>query len=364
MKINKYIISCGGTGGHIFPAISIANKIKEKDPKSSILFVGSSSKMEMSKVPESGYKIIGLPIKGFNRSFPLKNIFLPFRIFYSLLKSLTVIFNFKPDVVIGTGGYASGPIVFISQILGYPTLIQEQNSYPGITNKILGKRAKTIAVAYPDMEKYFIKEKIVLTGNPVRKDIINSKITKLESKLFFNLDSKKPTIGIIGGSLGALKINQIICNNISFLKKNGFQVIWQCGKLYYESYKVYDCNNIKVVPFISKMNCFYKAIDILISRSGASTISEICLTGTPSILIPSPNVAANHQYFNAMELYKKQLSEIIQEKDLERDFRKILKSFWLNNSLRNKIKIDLKKLSKPNATDKIVEHIKTYTIEK
>jgi len=358
VKTNKYIISGGGTGGHIFPALSIANKIKKENPESDFLFVGSIGNMEMNKIPDSGFSIIGLPIDGFQRSLSYRNILFPFKLFISLIKSIFLVIRYKPDAVIGTGGFASGPVVFVSQILGYPTLIQEQNSYAGVTNKILGKRANLVAVAYPKMEKFFSKEKIVFTGNPVRKDIIDNDIKSLDAKLFFDLDPDKPVIGVIGGSLGALKINQVISNYLNVFNDLGVQVIWQCGKLYYERYKIKETINIKIIPFITRMDYLYKAVDALISRSGASTISEICITNTPSVLIPSPNVAENHQYHNAMALYNEKASELIEEKNLDKNFKIVLTKFWLNDSLRKEMQKKLQKLSKPNATEEIVRHIK------
>ena len=358
MKINKYIISGGGTGGHIYPALSIANEIKNDNPESELLFVGSTGKMEMKKIPDSGFNIIGIPVDGFQRSFSFKNILFPFKLLVSIIKSIFIVARFKPDIVIGTGGFASGPVVFVSQLMGYPTLIQEQNSYPGITNKILGKKAKFISVAYPKMDKFFPKEKIVFTGNPVRKNIIFNEIKPMDAKLFFDLDPNKPIIGVIGGSLGALNLNKIISKNLNIFNDLGVQVIWQCGNLYYEKYKFLQTKSIKILPFISKMNFLYKSVDVLISRSGASTISEICITNTPSILIPSPNVAENHQYHNAIELFNLNASELIEEKNLEKKIKTVLPEFWLNYSLRKKMKKNLQKLSKPNATKDIVKLIK------
>jgi UDP-N-acetylglucosamine--N-acetylmuramyl-(pentapeptide) pyrophosphoryl-undecaprenol N-acetylglucosamine transferase len=363
VKNKKYIISGGGTGGHIFPALSIAKEIKNSEPKSEILFVGSIGKMEMKKIPDSGFNITGIPIDGIQRSFSCKNILFPFKLLTSIIKSFFIIIKFKPDIIIGTGGYASGPVVFVSQIMGYSTLIQEQNSYPGITNKILALKANIISVAYSRMDKHFSKEKIVLTGNPVRKDIIVNDAKLEDSKLFFNLDPKKPVIGIVGGSQGALNINRIIASNIHLFDDLGVQVIWQCGKIYFEKYKLLQTKNIKVIPFINKMNFFYKSVDLLITRSGASTISEITVTSTPSILVPSPNVSENHQYHNAIELYNLNAAEMIEEKDLEKKFKTVLTGLWLNNSIRIKMKKNLKKLSKPNATKDIVELIKKQLIE-
>ena len=364
MKTNKYIISGGGTGGHIFPALAIAEKLKVDNPNSKFLFVGSSGKMEMKKIPDFGYKIIGLSIDGFHRNTYFKNILFPFKLFSSIIKSIFLVIRYKPDIVIGTGGFASGPVVFVSQILGYPTLIQEQNSYAGITNRILGKRANCISVAYEGMEKFFPKEKIIITGNPVRKDIINNNIESSEAKLFFGLDPQKPTIGIIGGSLGSLKINEVINNHLKFLVDLGIQIIWQCGKLYYDEYKLKQTKSIRIIPFISNMSFLYKSIDILISRSGASTVSEICTTHTPSILIPSPNVAENHQYHNAMVLYNKNASEVIEEKKLNDMFKETFYNLWINDSLKNKMKKNLKNLSKPKAAYEIVKQVKKILIEK
>ena len=358
MKKTKYIISGGGTGGHIFPAISIANEIRRINPDSKILFVGSYGKMEMKKVPDSGFEIIGLPIDGFHRSFLLKNILFPFKLFISVIKSFFIVIKFKPDLVIGTGGFASGPVLFVSQVMGYPSIIQEQNSYPGITNKLLGKKAKFICVAYNKMEKFFPKHKIIITGNPVRKDIIENNIKKTEAIQFFDLDQKKPIVGIVGGSLGSQMINKVINDNIKTFNDLGIQLIWQCGKLYHDRYKHQHNQVIKVLPFITRMNFMYRSIDVLISRSGASTISEICITNTPSILIPSPNVAENHQYKNALKLYELNAAEMIEEKNLEAKFKPVLTEFLQNDLLRSKMKNNLKNLSKPNATKNIVEIIK------
>ena len=364
MKTNKYIISGGGTGGHIFPALSIANRIKKDNPEAEILFVGSLGKMEMKKIPDSGFNIIGLSIDGFQRHSYSRNILFPFKLFVSLIKSFFLIVKFKPDAVIGTGGFASGPVIFVSQILGYPSLIQEQNSYAGVTNRILSKRANFVSVAYTGMEKFFPKEKIILTGNPVRKDIIKNDISSSEAKLFFGLDPEKPTVGVIGGSLGSLRINEVISNNLKVFSDLGIQVIWQCGKLYFEEYKVKETKSVKIFPFISKMSYLYKAIDVLISRAGASTVSEICITKTPSILVPSPNVAENHQYHNAMVLFNENASAIIEESDLNNNFKNIFNDLWLDKLLRNEMKKNLKKLSKPEATEQIVKYIKQISIDK
>tara|TARA_Y100000994_G_scaffold54368_1_gene43866 strand:+ start:455 stop:1540 length:1086 start_codon:yes stop_codon:yes gene_type:complete len=357
VKTNKYIFSCGGTGGHIFPAVSLAKQIQKEYPNAEILFVGSNGKMEMNKIPEFGYRIIGLPIDGLKRKITLSNFIFPFRLLISLIKSLFILIDYKPNVVVGTGGYASGPILFIAQILGYPTLIQEQNSYAGITNKILGKRASKIAVAYPNMERFFPKNKIVFTGNPIRGDIL-LKIDKTKAKLHFDLDPNLPVIGISGGSQGARKINTVIEKNLNLFKKLNVQILWQCGVAYYDFYKKNQNTKIKVIPFVKRIDFWYKSIDLLISRSGASTVSEICSTQTPSILIPSPNVTANHQFHNAMVLYKQKASYLIEEKNIDNQFKSTLEKIWLSDKIKNQMKHELKKLSKPNSTKEITNCIK------
>ncbi|OUV49372.1 MAG: undecaprenyldiphospho-muramoylpentapeptide beta-N-acetylglucosaminyltransferase [Flavobacteriaceae bacterium TMED116] len=357
MKTNKYIFSGGGTGGHIFPAISLAKQIQIENPNAEILFIGSSGKMEMSKVPEYGFKIIGLPIDSFKRKISFSHLIFPLKLLISILKSLLILRSFKPNIVIGTGGYVSGPILFTAQILGYPTLIQEQNSYAGITNKLLSTRASKVAVAYPNMERFFPKNKIVFTGNPIRKEILK-KTNKSKAKLHFNLDPNQPVIGITGGSLGAKRINSIIEKNLKFFNKLNVQILWQCGVLYYNIYKKNQNSKIKIIPFVKRVDYWYNSIDLLISRSGASTISEICSTCTPSILIPSPNVSENHQYHNAMLLHKEKASELIEEKDLENEFKSIIKKIWLSEKIKNEMKYKLKKLSKPNSTSEIINCIK------
>ena len=357
MKTNKYIFSGGGTGGHIFPAVTLAIQIQKENPNAEILFVGSNGKMEMNKVPEFGFKIIGLPIDGLKRKITFNHFIFPFKLLISLIKSLFILMAYKPNVVVGTGGYASGPILFTAQILGYPTLIQEQNSYAGITNKILGKRASKIAVAYPNMERFFPKNKIVFTGNPIRKDIL-LKIDKAQAKLYFDLDPNLPVIGISGGSQGARKINSVIEKNLNFFKKLNVQVLWQCGVSYYDLYKKNQDSKIKIIPFVKKIDFWYKSIDLLISRSGASTISEICSTQTPSILIPSPNVSENHQFHNAMILFKQKASHLIEEKNIDNQFKSSLEQIWLSDKIKNQMKLELKKLSKPNSTKEITNCIK------
>lgn len=302
------ILSAGGTGGHIFPAIAIANYLKQKNPDIEILFIGAQGRMEMEKVPNAGYKIIGLPIAGFQRKWKWSNLLLPFKILVSFSKAFSVVRSFKPDIVVGFGGYASGPVLYISSLLGKPTIIQEQNSYAGVTNKILSKRAKAICVAYSDMERFFPREKIKLTGNPVRKDLMELNVNKEDAVKFFGLNQDKKTILVIGGSLGARTINESIEKGLEEFGKNNLQLIWQTGKAFYsrakEAAEPYS-DHVKVFDFINRMNFAYTAADIVISRAGALSISELTLVRKAAVLVPSPNVAEDHQTKNAMALVNK-----------------------------------------------------------
>ena len=302
----RVIISGGGTGGHIFPAISIANALRNMDPAIELLFVGAEGRMEMEKIPAAGYKIIGLPVAGFNRKEPWKNLSVAIKLIRSLWIARRIIRDFNPDVVVGVGGYASGPILREAGRQGIPYLIQEQNSYAGVTNKLLAKKARTICVAYNGMERYFPEEKIVKTGNPVRKGFENLEAVRAEAEQYFGLESGVPVILVLGGSLGAGSINRNLSDNIEMIKDSGFQWLWQTGSNYFENVnalvRVSTAGNIKVMSFIERMDLAYSAADLIISRAGAGTISELCLAGKPAILIPSPNVAEDHQTKNAMAL--------------------------------------------------------------
>ncbi len=316
---NRIIISGGGTGGHIFPAISIANSIKNADKSAEILFVGAKGKMEMEKVPIAGYKIVGLPVRGFQRKFTLKNFSVIYRLFISMIKAKKILKNFKPDIVVGVGGFASGPVLRAAVKKNIPTLIQEQNSYAGITNRILAKSVDRICVAYDDMERFFPEYKIIKTGNPVRQKLLNSSIKKEDGLLFFELEANKRTLLVLGGSLGALTINESIANNLDKIIEAKVQLIWQTGKAYYPKAKelVEKLNNpaIKVKDFISRMELAYTVADVVISRAGASTVSELTLIKKPAILIPSPNVAEDHQTKNAMALIKNDAAMMITDKE-------------------------------------------------
>jgi len=320
MKPYRLIISGGGTGGHIFPAISIANTFKERYPDAEILFVGADNRMEMERVPAAGYEIVGLPVSGFNRSNKLKNITVVRKLFRSLKMAKKLIRDFKPDVVVGVGGYASGPTLWAASSLGIPTLIQEQNSYAGITNKLLGRRASKICVAYDGMEHFFPSKRLALTGNPVRKDLEESLGERENALAYFNMTPAKKTVLIIGGSLGARTINSGILKGLHKLLEADIQIIWQTGQIYYES--VYD--QLKLMntrgllwyaDFISQMNYAYVAADLVVSRAGASSISELSILGKPSILVPSPNVAEDHQTKNALAIVNKGAAKMIADKD-------------------------------------------------
>jgi UDP-N-acetylglucosamine--N-acetylmuramyl-(pentapeptide) pyrophosphoryl-undecaprenol N-acetylglucosamine transferase len=317
-KHKRVIISGGGTGGHIFPAISIANALRKINPETEILFVGAEGRMEMEKIPAAGYRIIGLPVAGLYRSLTLKNFSVLIKLLKSLSKAKKVIKEFKPDVVVGVGGYASGPVLRQAGRMGIPTLIQEQNSYAGVTNKLLSKKASAICVAYDGMEKYFPPEKIIKTGNPVRQNFDNIKSLQDKALSFFNLKSEFPVILVLGGSLGAGTINNSLSENINILRDSDCQWLWQTGKYYFENVKALVSlsfsGNISVHGFIDRMDYAYAAADIIVSRAGAGTISELCLVGKPVILIPSPNVAEDHQTRNAEALSTRNAAVLIADK--------------------------------------------------
>jgi len=358
MKTNpRFIISGGGTGGHIYPAIAIANEIKAQFPEAEILFVGAQDKMEMQKVPAAGYQIEGLWIAGIQRKLTLSNLMFPIKFLSSLIKSRGIINKFKPDVVIGTGGFASGAVVKVAGSMNIPTVIQEQNSYPGITNKMLAKNAKSICVAYEGLERFFDKNKIQLTGNPVRQDLLTIDSKRNEAIEFFDLDPNKKTVVVLGGSLGARKINQLIEQKLNVFSDNNVQVIWQCGKFYFEEYKKYNSSFVQVNAFIEKMDLLYAAADVIISRAGASSVSELAIVGKPVIFIPSPNVAEDHQTKNAKSIADKNGAILIKESELDQRFDLEFKKMISDENYSNELSINLKKLARPNATKEIVKQI-------
>ncbi len=354
----RFILSGGGTGGHIYPAIAIANELKFRFPNSKFLFVGAKDKMEMQKVPQAGYNIIGLWIAGLQRKLSFQNLIFPIKLISSLLKSRKIINQFKPDVVIGTGGFASGPLVQMANSLNIPTLIQEQNSYPGITNKLLSRKANIICVAYEKLERFFPKNKIILTGNPVRQDLLSIHSKREEALRYFNLDSNKKTLLVLGGSLGARRLNQLLAKEVNAIVSTNIQIIWQCGFLYFDIYKnISDLSFVQVVPFIEKMDLAYAASDFIISRAGASSVSELCLVGKPVIFIPSPNVAEDHQTKNALAITEKGGALLIKEADLDIDFQSVFAKLVSDINLQTSLSLNIKKLARPNATLAIVEQI-------
>ncbi len=355
-KIN-ILLSGGGTGGHIYPAIAIANELKLRYPNANFLFVGAKDRMEMEKVPQNGYDIKGLWISGIQRKLTAKNVLFPFKLLSSLFKANAIIKSFKPDVVIGTGGFASGPTLMRANAKGIPTLLQEQNSYPGITNKLLAKKADKICVAYDGLERFFPLEKIVKTGNPVRQDLLDIPSKRKEAISYFKLNPNKKTLLVIGGSLGARAINKLIEKNLDWLLENNLQIIWQIGKLYEQDYNKYnDKENVQTHTFLNKMDVAYAVADFIISRAGAGSISELCIVGKPTIFIPSPNVAEDHQTKNAQAVVDKNAAILIKEKDSD-TFQTVFKELLENEDKQFTLSENIKKLALPNATKNIVNEV-------
>ncbi len=362
MSLRRVIISGGGTGGHIFPAVAIADEIKKRFPDSDILFVGAEGKMEMTKVPDAGYKIEGLWISGIQRKLTSKNLAFPFKLISSLWKANSILKKFKPDVAIGVGGYASGPLLKRANAKGIKTVLQEQNSFPGITNRWLAGKADKICVAYEGLEKWFPKDKITQTGNPVRSLIREMNVTKTESLAHFNLDPSKKTILAVGGSLGARTINQALESCIKELLNDDFQVIWQCGKSFIEKANTIRENystGLNLTPFIKEMDLAYSAADIIISRAGAMSISELCLVGKPTILIPSPNVSEDHQTKNAKALSDKNAAILLKDSDAKTELKKLVLDLAKDQTRMVTMSENIKKLAKPNATKEIVNQIES-----
>ena len=359
MKANpKFIISGGGTGGHIYPAIAIANEIKAQIPDAEILFVGAQDKMEMQKVPAAGYKIEGLWISGIQRKITLDNALFPVKFLSSLMKSKKIIKAFKPDVVIGTGGFASGAVVKVAQQMNIPTVIQEQNSYPGITNKMLSSKANAICVAYDGLNAYFKSNKIIKTGNPVRQDLLEIESKTDEARQFYGIQPDKKTVVILGGSLGARRINQLVEKELPFFKEQNVQVIWQCGKFYIDEYKKYHNNeDVLVYDFIERMDLLFAAADIIVSRAGASSVSELAIVGKPVIFIPSPNVAEDHQTKNAKSITDKNAAVLIKESELDQQFQEQMLRLLTNDQVVEALSNNIKTLALPNATKDIVNEI-------
>lgn len=359
MEKVKVIISGGGTGGHIFPAIAIADALKKRRADAEFLFIGAKGRMEMEKVPNAGYVIKGLWISGLQRKISFKNILFPIKVIVSYLKAFFIIRNFKPDVVIGTGGYASGPTLKAATSSKIKTLIQEQNSFPGITNKMLAKKVNKICVAYPETEMWFPKHKLVLTGNPVREDFSKFNNNSAEAKSLFGFSPNSSVVLVVGGSLGALSINRAIYNNAECLVNNDIQLIWQTGNSFYSTAieKYSNTKNIKIFNFINNMAQAYAAADVIVSRAGAIAISELCCVGKPVILIPSPNVAEDHQTKNALALVAKNAAILLKDADASTELHKVLIELLNNDKLKNDLSKNILNMAMPNASESIVNEI-------
>jgi len=364
VKPYKFIISGGGTGGHIYPAVAIADELKNRYPDASFLFVGAKDRMEMEKVPQAGYEIKGLWISGLQRNLTIKNLTFPFKLASSLIRSKSIIKNFKPDVAVGTGGYASAPLLRIASFKRIPCLIQEQNSHAGITNKWLAGKVNRICVAYEGMQKFFPSEKIVLTGNPVRQDLLKVSEKREEAIKFFNLKNEYKTLLVLGGSLGAKKINELIENSLPLFANNHIQLIWQCGKFYEEKHKHKNTVMVQVHPFLNRMDLAYAAADFIISRAGALSVSELCLVGKPVIFIPSPNVAEDHQTKNAKAISEKNAALLIRESDLDERFENEFTQLISSEEKQKKLSENIKKLARPDATKDIVAEIEKLLASK
>ncbi|MBO6517137.1 MAG: undecaprenyldiphospho-muramoylpentapeptide beta-N-acetylglucosaminyltransferase [Bacteroidia bacterium] len=351
-KSLSFLISGGGTGGHIFPAIAIGKALQAKYPEANIEYVGAKDKMEMQKVPEAGFTIHGLWISGIDRKLSLKNLAFPFKLLSSLTRSYFIIKKTKPNAVIGVGGFASGPLLFMANLLGIPTLIQEQNSYPGITNKLLAKKADRICVAFKGMDRFFPKEKIVLTGNPIRSQLLETDHTPKQARAFFGLDDQ-PTVLAIGGSLGARTLNMALETQHNELAQNGVQLLWQTGKFYTKENDVHG----KQLTFIKEMDMAYRAADLVISRAGASSLSELSALGKASVLIPSPNVTEDHQTKNAMALVDEDAAVLVKDKEANTELIPTVLRLMADNNATHTLGTNILKQAKPNATSSIVHEI-------
>ncbi len=361
MKNLKVIISGGGTGGHIFPAISIANELKDRVPGIDILFVGALGKMEMERVPAAGYRIVGLPVVGLPRNISFKMLVFLLKLLQSMRLAKKIIREFKPDVAVGVGGFASGPILKAAVRKRVPAVLQEQNSYAGVTNKMLAIDVNKICVAYPHMERYFPPEKLVMTGNPVRKNLIGAVADKSEAREFFKLNADQPVVLIVGGSLGARTINESVMANLDLIRKSGAQVIWQTGSIYYREITnrlgSETPDNLHVLEFVSRMDLAYAVAEVVISRAGAGTISELCLLGKPCVLVPSPNVAEDHQTKNALALVENNAAMLIKDADSKEHLLKETFSLLTDKQRLESLSENIRVLGRPHAAKEIVDVI-------
>ena len=357
----KIIISGGGTGGHIYPAIAIADELKKRSEANEILFVGAKDRMEMQRVPKAGYEIKGLWISGIQRKRSLKNLVVPIKLIVSLVKAGRILSAFRPDVVVGVGGYASGPMLRMAALYGIPTLIQEQNSYAGITNRLLAKHVTSICVAYPNMDKYFPSEKTILTGNPVRKDLLTVNELKQEAKRFFDWGHNQKTLLMVGGSLGAKSLNEAAAEQLEIMKERpDVLFIWQTGRLYYEELKTHTIaglSNVRMMPFVERMDLAYALADVVIARAGALTISELSVVGKPTILVPSPNVAEDHQTKNALALTKLNAALLVRDNEAKELLFTTAINLLQDEAKRQELTTNVLKTSLPNATKLITDEI-------
>ncbi len=361
----KILISGGGTGGHIFPALSIANAIRRRDPKAEILFVGALGRMEMERVPAAGYEIVGLPVAGFDRKHLLRNFKVLLKLWKSMRMARKVLKEFKPEACVGVGGYASGPMLKAAQKKGIPTLLQEQNSYAGVTNKLLAKKAKAICVAYEGMERFFPAETITMTGNPVRHEIATASTAPADARRELGFETERPLVVVVGGSLGARTVNEAMKKAVEPILEAGASVLWQTGKLYADDCLAYvkpllekwGSSRLQVMPFVSRMDLVYRGADVMVSRAGASTISEIQLMGAASILVPSPNVAEDHQRKNAEALAKRDAAVMILDKDCCNELTGEVLRLLNDAALRRSISENALKMALPRADEKIVDRL-------
>ncbi len=355
----RVIISGGGTGGHIFPAIAIANELKSRDTETEILFVGAENRMEMKKVPEAGYEIIGLNVVGLDRKHLWKNFSVPFKLLKAFRKTRRIVKDFAPDVVVGVGGYASASTLYSAQRLHIPTLLQEQNSYPGLTNKILAKKADVVCVDYDDMDVFFPKEKIIWTGNPIRQDISDINTKKEEGLAFYKLKPDMPTLLVMGGSLGARTINSAMQQWVDALLEKGYQIIWQTGTYYYQQMLPYaeGKENLVMLDFIRRVDLAYAVADVIVSRAGAISISELCVVGKPLILVPSPNVAEDHQTKNARALSSKNAAVLLPDARVVEDLGKVVIDLFSNTRRRELLAQNISRLGTTSAARNIVDQV-------
>lgn len=361
-KTYRFLFAGGGTGGHLYPAVAVAEYIKIKLPNAQILFVGTKSKIESRVIPELGYKFKSIWIKGFSRKITLENFLFPLKLIVSVIQSIFINLIYKPQVAIGSGGYVAGPAIFGSSITGAKIILLEQNSYPGITSKLLERFAKEVHISFEDSRRYFKnKEKIFFTGNPVRKGL--GSVNKSDGLKAYNFSDSKKTLLILGGSLGAVSINEAVAGSLKILEENQIQVIWQTGRNYYEIYKVFNSNNILVMPFINKMDLAYSACDLMLTRAGATTIAELLVLGIPSIIVPSPNVAENHQYYNAKSLSEKNAAILIEDKNLSIRLSEEVVSVIFDKVKLLQLKTNALLLGKPNAAEEIASHAIKYALE-